>query len=135
MSTMHRLNDWQLRFEAFIASRLGAPFAWGSNDCAVFAADCVQAITGQDPAPAGLRAHSTEKQALRALKRHGGVAGIATAVLGQPVPVSQANVGDVVLCKAGRRDMLAICNGSTAFAPSARGLVSVPLGDLCWRVG
>lgn len=134
MSTMQRQPDWQLRFEAFIASRLSAPFVWGSNDCAVFAADCVQALTGQDPAPAGLRAHSTEKQALRALKRHGGVAGIATAVLGQPVPASQANIGDVVLCKAGHRDMLAICNGGSALAPSARGLVTVPLGALCWRV-
>lgn len=131
----HRLFDWQLRFEAFIAARLTMPFAWGSNDCAIFAADCVQAITGQDPAPAGLRNHTTEKQALRALKRHGGVAGIATAVLGQPVPATLANIGDVVLCKAGTRDMLAICNGASAFAPSANGLVTVPLGDVCWRVG
>lgn len=128
-------QTWQLDFERFIAQRQAAPFVWGLNDCCVFAADCVQAITGKDPAPAGLRSHRTEKQALRALKRHGGVAGIATAAMGQPVPSSQASVGDVVLCQSGKRDMLGICNGSTALAPGPTGLVTVPMGDMCWRVG
>ena len=136
MTEFTKLQDWQVRFEAFIKARRALPFAWGSNDCAIFAADCVQAITGQDPAPAGLRSHATEKQAARSLERHGGLVGIATAALGEPVPISQACVGDVVLCKSGKRDMLAICNGSTALAPSAQGLVSVGMDDasMCWRV-
>lgn len=134
MKTRHQ--DWQIRFEAFIAQRRDIPFVWGANDCALFAADCVCAITGEDPAPLGLRAHRTKKQALRALERHGGLHSIATAALGQPVPVSQANVGDVVLVKVGKRDALAICNGQTAFGPSARGLVTVGMDSatLCWRV-
>ena len=133
---MKRTQDWQIRFEAFIAERRARPFAWGSNDCAIFAADAVMAITGCDPAPAGLRAHRTEKQALRALQRHGGLIGIATAALGQPTPASQAAAVDVVLSKSGKRDMLSICNGSTVFAPSAAGLVSLALDrdSVCWRV-
>jgi hypothetical protein len=131
-----RYQDWQIRFEAFIAQRRAAPFAWGQNDCALFAADCVRAITGQDPAPPGLRLHKTKKQALRALERHGGLHSIATRALGQPVPASQAGVGDVVLVKVGRRDALAVCNGGTAFGPSARGLVAVGMdtATLAWRV-
>ena len=131
-----RTHDWQIRFEAFIAARRAQPFAWGLNDCAIFAADCVQAITGSDPAPAGLRLHKTEKQALRALQRHGGLSGIATAALGQPAPVSQAKTGDVVLVKVGKRDALAVVNGGTALGPTASGLVSVGLdtATLCWRV-
>lgn len=135
MSTT-RHHDWQLRYEAFIAQRRAAPFAWGVNDCATFAADCVLALTGQDPAPPALRLHKTQKQALRALERHGGLSGIATAALGQPVAASQAGVGDVVLVKVGKRDALAVCNGQTAFGPSARGLVAVGMGcaTLAWRV-
>jgi len=132
--TMNRHQDWQLRLEAFIAARRHAPFAWGSNDCATFAADCVQAITGIDPAPSGLRAHSTAKQAYRAIARHGDLRAIATAALGEPRPAVFAQTGDIVLTKAGRRDMLAVCNGRAALAPSADGLVTVPLGDWCWRV-
>jgi len=133
---MNRRLDWQIRFEAFIASRRRVPFVWGANDCALFAADCVHAITGQDPAPPGLRSHRTEKQALRTLQRHGGLQGIATRALGQPIPASQAGVGDVVLSKSGTRPMLSICNGSTVFAPSAHGLVSLALdtSSICWRV-
>lgn len=133
---MNRLHDWQIRFEAFIASRQSVPFVWGANDCALFAADAVCAITGQDPAPPGLRAHRTEKQALRALERHGGLHSIATAALGQPVAASQASVGDIVLVKVGKRDALAVCNGQTAFGPSAHGLVAVGMetASLAWRV-
>ena len=133
---MNKLHDWQLRFEAFISDRRAKPFTWGTNDCAVFAADCVQALTGVDVAQPSLRKHKTELQAARLLKRHGGVVGIATAVFGQPVPATQAQVGDVVLAKSGHRDMLAICNGSTCVAPSPSGLVffPVPVESVCWRL-
>ena len=133
---MKKLHDWQIRFEAFISERRARPFVWGSNDCATFAADCIKAITGVDPAPTGLRQHRTEKQALRSLQRHGGLTGIATAAMGQPVPASQAGIGDVVLSKSGNRPMLSICNGSTVFAPGANGIISLALdtGSICWRV-
>lgn len=120
-----RLPDWPLRLEAFIAARSPQPFAWGANDCATFAADCVQAITGQDPAPAGLRRHTTAKQAYRAIARHGGMAALATAALGEPVAPVLAGVGDVLLVPNGKREAFAICNGTTALAPSAGGLVSI----------
>lgn len=133
---MKKLQDWQVRFEAFIAQRNAAPFAWGKNDCAIFAADCVHAITGRDVALPALRKHKTELQAARLLRRHGGVLGIATAALGQPAPANTAAVGDVVLAKVGGRDMLAICNGDTFIAPGPHGLGVLPMSDatLCWRV-
>ncbi len=133
---MNKLQDWQIRFEGFIAQRSAKPFTWGTNDCAVFAADCVQALTGVDVAQPSLRKHKTELQAARLLKRHGGVVGIATAALGQPVPAMQAQVGDVVLAKSNGRDMLAICNGATCMAPSGTGLavLAMPVDSVCWRL-
>lgn len=131
-----RLQHWELALDAFLHARRNVPFVWGANDCALFAADAVQTITGHDPAPAGLRAHRTSKQALRALARHGGLTGIATQALGQPRPASQACVGDVVLLAVGKRDYLAICNGATALGPSASGLVAVDMSAarMSWAV-
>ena len=132
----HRLPDWQTRMEAFVRERTDAPFVWGVNDCAIFASDFVMAVTGQDPAPAGLRKHRTAKQAYRSIERHGGLPAIATLALGEPIGAAFAGVGDVVLVSAGKRDALAICNGATALTPSAIGLVAVPMAGarMAWRV-
>jgi hypothetical protein len=43
-----RLPDWQDRLTLFIELRRSMAFAWGSNDCALFAADAVVAMTGVD---------------------------------------------------------------------------------------
>lgn len=132
-----RFHDWQIRFERFVRERSNLPFAWGTNDCAIFAADCVQALTGTDVALPELRTHTTDLQAARLLKKHGGVAGIATAALGAPLAPLLAHVGDVVLADMGNGDTLAICNGGTCMAPGPAGLVHVGMDTAraCWRVG
>jgi hypothetical protein len=129
-----RKHDWQTRMESFVRERQCMPFEWGTNDCAVFAAAFVHAITGVDFAPA--RRHKTELQAARELKKRGGLIGIATAALGDPLPPLMAAVGDVVLSKAGERDMLAICNGATCMAPGPHGIayLSMATASMCWRV-
>lgn len=130
-----RLPDWQLRLEAFIAQRLGAPFAWGRNDCALFAADAVLALTGRDPA-ANLRGHRTARQAYRVLQRHGGLAGLASARLGPSMAASLAGVGDVVLVQMGKHPALGVCNGALVLGPSAQGMATAPMSSalMAWRV-
>lgn len=124
---MNRSHDWQIRLERFAWDRARMPFAWGTNDCAIFASDCVLAITGTDPAPRDLRGHRTAKEAYRAIATHGGLENIATEALGPSVMPSLASVGDVVLLEMAGRPAFAICNGSTALMPSRVGLVSVPM--------
>src|SRR5690606_33693205 len=128
--------DWQVRFEAFLKGRRCAPFAWGSNDCALFAADAVEAITGEHLCPQ-LRGHRDVRQALRVLAREGGVRGIASQALGEPIRPTLARVGDVVVVPAGKREALAVCNGQTALTVGPHGSVAVPMrGARCaWRVG
>lgn len=130
-----RLPDWQLRLEAFVAQRQAMPFAWGANDCALFAADAVQAITGRDPAP-HLRGHRNARQAICAVREHGGLGAIAWAALGPAMPVQQAAVGDVVLVRVGKRLALGVCNGATVLGPGVQGLAAVPMADavMAWRV-
>jgi hypothetical protein len=132
-----RLHTWPLAFEAFTRARRLVPLAWGANDCALFAADCVLALTGQDVAPPDLRLHKSAKQALQSLKRHDGLHSIASAALGPCVPVLTAGVGDVVLIKVGKREALAICNGTTVLGPGPAGIscLGLDLATACWRVG
>lgn len=138
--TLTRLPDWPLRLEAFMAARQQQPFAWGAQDCALFAADAVQALTGVDVAKPHLRRHRTARAALRSLHHHGGLQRIAQAALGTPIPSALANVGDVLLTRPSAQahhPMLAVCNGSSAIAPGPFGLVSLSLAQVshAWRVG
>lgn len=133
---MKRYPDWQLRLEEFVKARSSAPFAWGINDCAFFAADAVQAMTGEHLCPE-LREYSGAREAVRALAAVGGVEALATRALGEPIPVPFARVGDVVTIQAGKREALAICNGQTAIAPYRGGVLAVPMSQAlsAWRVG
>lgn len=134
---MTRRPDWRLQFDALISQRMHAPFAWGVNDCALFAADCVAAVTGQDPAP-HLRGHRTARQALRTIRDHGGLFGIASRALGAPAGVHNAAEGDVLLVGMGKRTALGVMlDGGMLVGPGTGGLCSAPLTDaLCaWRVG
>lgn len=43
-----RRDDWEARLAEVLATAVAQPFAWGIQDCCLFAADCVQALTGID---------------------------------------------------------------------------------------
>ena len=133
---MTRLRDWQERLEALIASRIDAPFAWGFNDCCLFAADAVQAMTGYDPAADARGTYADERGALNCIRMMGGLESIAeTRSGGVEVPPQMARVGDVVLGFMGR-ECLGICGGAHWHAPGAAGLASAPMSTAskAWRV-
>lgn len=49
--TLKRIEHWRTRaYHQFLLDRARAPFAWGENDCALFAADGILAQTGTDVA-------------------------------------------------------------------------------------
>ena len=138
---MTRLPDWRLRFDALITERLRVSFAWGSNDCVLFAADNVLALTGEDLA-LGLRTHNNALGAARALRRHGGLAALVERALGPSCHATAATQGDVVMVVMGRgrstRSALGVClNAESAIGPTANGLVQIAMARaLCaWRVG
>ena len=136
MITSRRLHHWQTALEALVRQRRRMPFAWGVQDCGLWAADCVQAVTGEDIAADLRGTYKDEQGAARVLKRLGGVAGIAAARLGPAVGPSSAQIGDVVLVQFVGRDTLAVCMGNgTAMAPGVAGLVAVPTAQAlrAWR--
>lgn len=118
-----RLRDWQSRLAALVEARQAAPFAWGSNDCCLFAADCAQACLGVDLV-ADLRGrYRDERSALRLLKHLGGLAVLAGARLGAEVQPRMAQVGDVGLAAdEATGELLAVWLGAHWAAPGAAGL-------------
>lgn len=130
-----RVRDWQARFASFIAARRGMPFAWGANDCCLFAAGAVDALTGEDPARE-LRGYTTALEAARLIEACGGLAQIATDALGASVDPSFAAVGDVVLMDNAGRQLLGVCNGGTVLAPGEERMVVLGMdaARAAWKV-
>jgi hypothetical protein len=62
-TTIKRAQNWQTLLHEFLETRARQPFAWGANDCALFAADAVQAMTGKDLGAAFRGKYSTQAEA------------------------------------------------------------------------
>jgi hypothetical protein len=129
-----RLPNWQSRLGVLLEERRTAPFAWGTNDCCSFAADCVQACTGVDPWKSE-REYADAVGAARTLQKLGGVVGIGDTLFGERVGPGFARVGDVGLVSMDGRDSLAVCNGDTWLGVGEHGLVAVPFAaaSQAWR--
>jgi len=123
------------RLDALVAAQLKKPFDWNGNNCCTFAADWVLAITGVDHM-AEYRDIKTALQAARALRKLGGLAS-AASVIGPEVLPGMARYGDITLVAGEKgRASLAPCIGPSVVAPSATGLVCMPLewATKAWRV-
>lgn len=93
---LERRHDWPERLAAFLAIRGPLPFCWALNDCALFAADCVQELTGTDLAADLRGSYGSAEGAARVLARHGGLLELVRARLPVYVSPLQAHRGDVV---------------------------------------
>lgn len=136
-TSLTRHTDWRLCLDVLVRERAHQPFHWGSNDCALFAADCVRAITGVDVA-AHLRCYKDAKGATVMLQAYGGLMALATQLLGAPVGARNATPGDVVLVRMSKREALGVMfEDDTIIGPGTEGLQRAPMSDaLCaWRVG
>lgn len=121
---------------ACLAERMDRPFTWGSHDCVLFAADCVEACTGVDPA-AGMRGtYGTPIGAARVLKRAGGMEALAIEHLGPEVPPLMAQPGDVGIVRSAGVECFAVWTGAAWHAPAEAGLTPFPpeCALRVWRV-
>ncbi|ATI54178.1 DUF6950 family protein [Sphingomonas melonis] len=101
MSTFVRHQDWEERLSLILDRKSDQPFKWGENDCALFAADCVKAMTGGDPAEAYRGKYDTARGAALALREHGEGTLLKTLrALFTEVSPHFAQRGDVVMLDA-----------------------------------
>ena len=131
-----RLRDWQGRLCACLAERWARPFEWGRQDCALFAADCMLACTGSDPAADLRGTYSDAAGAARIVSAHGGLAAIAEARAGEEVAPQLAQIGDIGLVENAGRDCLAVCAGHGWIVPAADGLATATMESAtrAWRL-
>jgi hypothetical protein len=129
-----RLPDWEPRLDAVLNQWGQQQFEWGRWDCALLAADCIEALTGTDPAAAFRGRYSTKQGAAAALRKYG--AGTLKATLdaatdGQ-IPPALAQRGDVVMFQGNA----GVCMGRMSLF-IGEGLEQVPTLDCetAWGVG
>lgn len=115
--------DWQSAFAEFVAGRIHDPFEWGRNDCALFAADAVEAMTGRDLAKAWRGRYSTAEDAGRMGYSSAVVIEILQDAGAMEIPVRRAMYGDVCLVDQGEDQAWAICNGKDVILPGPKCLV------------
>jgi hypothetical protein len=98
---MNRLPDWRVRLHETVESSRRVEFRWGVTDCAIWAADVVRALTGEDIAAAFRSAYTDAKGARRALKKAGfsDLADMAASYL-EEIPIMLARDGDLAAIPA-----------------------------------
>lgn len=129
------LPDAAQRFQALVAERLVQAFRWGLNDCFLFAADAVHAVTGRDRAADLRGAYGGPREAARLLERLGGLQALAADRFGVPIDPAYAVDGDIGLCPQAHGEMhLAVRNGVHWVAPTAAGLRPAAEPVMAWSL-
>ena len=125
----------------FVARRMKAPYVWGANDCALFAADGLQAQTGEDVATDFRGKYTDEAGAYAAVKSITGGATIADAaawcaskagMTEREHPLLRLSRGDLVIVKLLDKEMagLVSLSGSGVMVPGDKGLMSLPIANV-----
>jgi hypothetical protein len=123
---MSRLPDWRTRLTVHIAAARRRRFAYGTHDCATFAAGAVAAVTGDDPASRNGLRYSTLRGGRTALLRRGFADPIALARREFPeIPAAFAREGDLAVVETPEGPALAVVGGAVLFAPRAPGGLGV----------
>lgn len=135
MSKAKKLRDWRARLSSTIEARRRIPFS-EKNNCGVFLADCVSAMTGDDPF-ASLR-DRTRAESLAVLAR-AGFPDFPTFIASHfdEITPSFAAVGDIMAFPSDETGWAAgIVNGErvTVLSPAGLATVSRNIGARAFRV-
>jgi hypothetical protein len=119
-----RSIDWPSLLINHLEASADSLFVWGKNDCALWCADWILTITGNDLAHDLRGKYSTQLQADTLLKNMGfdTVADYADKLL-KTQPITLAQRGDIVLHPQGA---LGICDGHFSHFLMSIGLTTIP---------
>ena len=144
---LKRKDHWQTRdFSQFLIDRAKTPFVWGTNDCALFAADGIQAQTGVDIASDFRGKYTDEAGAFGAIKSvcNGTTVADAAAYCATKHGMDElqhplmAQRGDLVIAADGANLIAGLVhlNGRDVVSVGAQGLLRLPLTTIrrAWRV-
>jgi len=131
-----RRPDWVLRLREAVDAGASRPFAWGDNDCCLFAVRCLDAVRGSDWAAAVEGRYSTPRGAARFLYREGGLAEAVTRRLGTAQVGTCAKRGDLCLVATRHGPGLGVCLGPTLAVMGPDGVEYCGRGEalLSWAI-
>ena len=129
-----RILNWEAALSDYIATKRHEPFEYGVNDCCLFAAGAVEAITGEDPMSEFRGKYDSLKTSIKAIKEIG--AGTLEATMDGKFPeveIGQAQRGDLAFFD----DSVGVVMGGFAYFVSDDGLERIDrsVWDKCWSVG
>ncbi|MCM7775023.1 hypothetical protein M8S83_23290 [Enterobacter asburiae] len=127
--------DWHNRLIAVIRAAEKRPFLWGEHDCCLFAADCAEAMTGDNFADGWRGTYDSETGAKKALLRSGGSLEKVLAKYLDEVPVKMAQRGDIAVVENAGTRCAGVIYGGAVWVPGETGLVCLRIKPLsAWRV-
>lgn len=110
------VGTWQDRLVAHLAEVAVMPFQPGVNDCALFAAGAVAAMTGVDHAAPYRGRYATIEEGLELLRADGIEDHVALAAVHLPeIPVSMAQAGDVAAVPVNSGMALGVVQGARVY--------------------
>lgn len=127
--------DWHNRLIAVIRAAEKRPFLWGEHDCCLFAADCAEAMTGENFANGWRGTYDSETGAKKALLRGGGSLENVLAKYLDEVSVKMAQRGDIAVVENAGTRCAGVIYGGAVWVPGETGLVCLRVKPLStWRV-
>jgi hypothetical protein len=130
-----RRHDWAAQMYAQFDAHADRVFAWGENDCCLFVARTVDAMTGSSLTQQLASEYRDEVTALQFISDHGGLEIAVSSFLGDPQPV-RAMRGDAVMVHGGLDLSMGICAGPYVLAMGEKGLTKIDRREILkvWKV-
>lgn len=131
-----RIEGWEAALNEIIQSRTVTPFKWGEHDCCLFAADCVEAMTGRDYADKLRGSYKNAAEAKKVINAYGDMETMISSLLGAPCETAFAHRGDVMMLDTSSGPALGICCGKLSVFAGHTGLVYHKTMKCCmaWRI-
>lgn len=131
---MRRLN-WHQHLAETLQAAMTRPFLWGEHDCCLFAADCVQAMTGTDYAVEFRNTYHTAAGAQKAILKRAESLTVLVDGLFSRTDVRLIQRGDVVLFDGPQGETLGVVWHGAVWAAGERGAGPVEAEiKVAWRV-
>ena len=131
---MRRISTWEQRLSDYIASKLNEPFEYGVNDCSLFSAGAVEAMTEEDPMPEFRGKYDSLLTSVRVIQ-DAGFADLEAVIDSKfpEVPIGFAKRGDLAF----HDGSVGVIIGNEAVFVSDDGLIRTPRSEWTktWAVG
>ena len=123
-----RTPNWKLALIQYVGESARKPFAFGSHDCALFAAGAVLAMTGVDLAAKWRGKYTTLNGGLLALKRAGYADHVALAAANfKAIAPAFAAPGDLAVIDGPEGAALGVVQGEGVYVLTQGGMGMLPL--------